>query len=166
MLKTFLKLFENVHNIWLIIAFIFAVGNLFLLQNADKSILILFLLPPLYAILVLGSPTSAFSKRALASLFLFCISVGIIIGPFHDILPNINKFPKLPLTQNRILSFYLDIYLLFLFAIIPPCMFVGSLLRHKQGQPAKFSKFTCYFGLFAWILLVPFLLHSLLTQFH
>jgi hypothetical protein len=51
------------------------------------------------------------------------------------------------------LTWYSAVYIVWLVAVLPFNSFCGSLRAHWRGQPARFSRPTCYLGLFTASLL-------------
>jgi hypothetical protein len=52
-----------------------------------------------------------------------------------------------PIT-DRTLSWYGIVYIVFLTGICPAVVFPRNLAAHRRGEPARFSRFTCWLGLF------------------
>lgn len=146
--------FERAHRVCLAVGFLFVVAHLFLLSHADIRVLLLFLFPPLFAIFVANRPDASSMLLVLAYAFLMLIGVGVIAGCDPRLLPKMNEFPQLPPFEGRILTFYLAVYLLFLWVILPPCIFGRELWRRRCEKPTQFSRMTSYLGLFTWGLLM------------
>lgn len=139
---------------WAAIAFLIAVVRLFLLQGMDIRVLGVYLLPPLLAV---GSTRSnRTSTRILGATFLTLVDFGLLIAPFEMIFPNLGRGGvPLPPHDVRILHWYLVIYLLFLFVIAPPFLFIRGLLDKHYHRQGGFSMFTCILGLITWAIVGP-----------
>ena len=150
---------ENGHKLWLVAALIYAAGHLIILRNGDPGAVGLFLVPPFVAFGVLSSPTSSRPMRFAAQLFLGLVAAAIILAEQPLFLQNMRpNFPGVPREQDRVLTFYLGAYSLFVIGFLPGYVFIVSLYRHSRGEVAALSKPTCYLGLATWLLLVTVLI--------
>jgi hypothetical protein len=146
---------ENGHKLWLVAAFIYAIGHLLILRNGDPRAVFLFLVPPILAFGILSSPKPSRPMRFAAQLFLGLVAVAIILGEQPLILQNMRPlFPGVPREQDRVLTFYLGAYSLFIMGFLPGYVFIVSLYRHSRGEAASLTKPTCYLGLATWLLLL------------
>lgn len=154
-MRWLLRSLENAHHLWLALAFLFAVANLFLLRNADPRVVLLFLVPPTLAFLILSSPNPGRASRFACRLFLGMVTTAIVLGEFRALIPNLRPlFPGVPQQQDRILTFYVGVYLVFYLVLLPPYVFVISLRRHGRAEAVTLSRSTCILGLMTWALLV------------
>ena|SRR5215469_12368317 len=138
----------------LAVAFLLSVARLFVINGCDLRVLGMFVFPPFVAFTAcVSTKTSRWTARVGGS-FLVLIGLGVILSSF-DLLPAVlNQFPKLPRADNRLLSWYLWVYLLYIAAILPPYAFGRSLWHHRRGEVAELSPFVCWFGLVAWLLVM------------
>lgn len=136
------------HHVGLAVALFIAVGRLFLVDGVSIGALLIFVAAPVIAYLV---ATRAERPLALlAELFLLVLGVGVILASL-DLLPQVfNNFPKLPRADNRLLSFHLAVYTLYVAGIIPPFAFGTSLWRHRRGERTELAPFICWLGLATW----------------
>jgi hypothetical protein len=136
------------HMAWRgIVALIIPVYSLILLRGLDPRIILLFGLPPLLAVL---STKACFSQatRRVAWTFLGAIALGALIARHVQLFPNLRGFdPNLPPWQDRVLMWYAGVYIIWLSCVLPVHIFLGSLRASGRGEPAPFSRFTCYLGL-------------------
>ena len=82
--------------------------------------------------------------------FLILVDLGVIIGPEHQILPKLNLFPQIPLTQNRILSWCFLVYATLQYVVMPPIAFFRSLRTAWYGGRPALSPWICLFGFAVW----------------
>ena len=59
--------------------------------------------------------------------FLILVDLGVVLARAHQIFPWLNLFPEIPRTQNRIISWYILVYVTLQFGVVPPIVFVRSL---------------------------------------
>lgn len=137
-------------HIGLAITLLTAVGRLFLVNGVSIGGLLLFLIVPSLAYLAAtrGRPPLAW----IAESFLVLIAMGVILASFDLLPPVLNEFPKLPRADNRLLSFYLWSYLLYVAGIMPPYAFGRSLWHHSRGERADVAPFICWLALATWAL--------------
>jgi hypothetical protein len=154
---------HRIHKGWMIAAFVAAAGNLFLLRHLDPRILLLFLLPPGIALLITGSRGRSPTARVLATAFLVCLAAGIVLSHFPTALPGMRSYPELPVTEDRLLTWYTLVYTFFIMVIVPPVGLASQLLRRRRGVPNSFSPITSWAGLALWLLGAPFLVRFLIT---
>ncbi|HXT60370.1 MAG TPA: hypothetical protein VN699_17135 [Pirellulales bacterium] len=145
---------ERLHHAALAAAFLAAVGRLMFVQGAPLRVLWLFGMPPLFAYCVLRSQRSSPGARLLAWLFFALIAMGVLLAPMQRLLPWLNGFPQLPAAENRLLSWYLGVYLAYFLGILPPYISVRNLRQHARGQDVDFGPPTCWPMLFTWGLIV------------
>ena len=86
--------------------------------------------------------------------FLILVDLGVIIAPEQQILPKLNMFPQIPRTQNRILSWYILVYISLQFVALPPVAFFRSLRTAWRGNQPTLSPWICLLGFAVWILVV------------
>jgi hypothetical protein len=143
------------------IVFLFAVAHV--CWNARRlDWLYLFLGPPLFALIAYRSPKSRWSTRLIAAIFLALISVGDIVAFFSD-LHTAKNFPGLSRHENFVLMWYVLIYMLYLFVIFPPVLFLRPLIDRWKGRPTYFHAFTCYLGLLTWLIMGPAVIYLLIS---
>jgi hypothetical protein len=118
---------ERGHHAGMAVLFLAAVGRLFLVRGASLGGLLLFFGPPLFAYIYLVAPDGWVWTRRLAGSFFVSVAIGILLAPMHRILPRLNGFPNLPLTDNRLLSWYVCVYLAYLVGVLPPYVAVRNL---------------------------------------
>ncbi len=148
-----------------VMALLVAVVHLVQLRGVSAGMLLLFVAPPLAALLLLHHATAKGARR-LAVAFLLLVSVGAVVAPFPAILPKLGGMdPRLPAESNRLLTWYAVVYLLFFLGIGPTWFLVGNLRRHRRGEPVAISRLTCYLGLLTLVLVwsvLPVFLGALL----
>jgi hypothetical protein len=134
---------------WTIAVFLGAIGQLLMIRGLDVKILLLFFYPPFLA-LVFENLAQRKSSRFIAALFLTMLSLGEIPMRFPRLFPNLGKGGESQLAPeyNRLLAWYIIVYLLYVFLLLPLFLFTRGLIDHKRKRPAQFSKFTCVLGLF------------------
>jgi hypothetical protein len=138
-------------------ALLVAVVHLVLLRGVSVGLLQLFVAPPLAAFLLLQRSTAK-GVRRLALAFLLLVALGAVVAPFPAFLPRLGGVDqRLPVESDRLLTWYVAVYLLFFMGILPTCFFVTNLRRHWRGEPATVSRFTCYLGLLPLAMLWPML---------
>ena len=142
------------HEALAAITFVPAVLHLLLLRKFNPGVLVLFLLPPTVAA-VSWKTGRLSSTRVLGAGFLLLLLIGDAIAPFHGVLSRMNCFPELPLTGNRVLSWYGAVYLLYAIVILPPPLFIRPLIQRKCGEEPYFSWPTCCLGLLCWLIMAP-----------
>jgi Na+-driven multidrug efflux pump len=134
-----------------IVALLVAVAALILLRGVDARIVLLFGLPPTLAALYTGARSSRGTRR-IAWAFLGAIGLGSLIAPLPQLFPKLGGFAQLPPEQNRMLTWYVGVYAVWLAVVLPVHVFVGGLRAHGRGEPALLSEFTCSLGLVAVVL--------------
>ena len=140
-----------------VFALLLAIVHLILLQGVSVGALWLFVLPPLVAVAMLRRSTAK-GERRLALVFLFLVALGAAVAPFPDILPKLGGVDRrLPAESDRLLTWYLVVYLLFFVGIMPARFLAANLRRHRRGEPAEISRFTCYLGVLTLALMWPVL---------
>jgi hypothetical protein len=123
--------------------------SLALLRGLDLRIVLLFGLPPVFAGLHTGSNSSRATRRV-AWAFLVLVSLGYVVAHVPQLFPNLGGVERrLEPWQDRMLTWYVAVYLTWIFGVLPAHLFLGSLRAHRQGERAPFSRFTCRLGLFA-----------------
>jgi hypothetical protein len=148
------ELAERLHHVALVAVFLTAVGRLFFVRGFSLGGLVLFCEPPLFAYVYLRVPDTSVWTRRLAWSFFALIAIGILLAPIQGILPRLNCFPDLPRTENRLLSWYMAVYMFYMPGILPPYIAVRNLWLRSHERPADFSRPTCWLILFAWSLLM------------
>lgn len=141
---------RTLHHSGLALTLLVAVGRLFLVAGIDIGAVFIFVIAPTIAYLV---ATKAQPPLAwVAESFLLLIGAGAILASL-DLLPAVfNEFPKLPRADNRLLSFQLAVYTLYVVGILPPYAFGRSLWRHRQGDRTDVAPLICWLGLATWAL--------------
>ena len=146
---------KSILDYWAAVAFLVAVGRLCLLDRPGARVLLVFLGPPALA-LTAKANSDRRSTRFIATLFLTLIDVGVLLAPFQRIFPRLGASDiPLPASDKRILVWYLLIYVLYIFCILPPFMFIRGLVDKRRHRPSELSRFTCIFGLAAWAFVGP-----------
>lgn len=146
---------KSVLDYWVIAAFLTAVVRLFLLKGFHLGILMVFLLPPSFALLVKDASPRR-SSRLAALVFLNLVALGVAIAPVEELFPRLGGVVEnIPREDNRILAWYLCVYSITLFLLLPVFLFVRAIIDRRRGRPAEFSRFTCYLGLFAVLIAGP-----------
>jgi hypothetical protein len=154
-MRQLLQSLKNAHRLWLALAFLYAVAHLLLLRKADPRVALLFLVPPTIAFLILSFAKPGRASRFVCRLFLAMVTMAILLGEFRAFLPNLQpQFPGVPQQQDRILTFYVGVYLFFILGFLPPFVFALSLRRHSRGEPAELSQATCILGFMTWALMM------------
>lgn len=149
------------HTLWLSGLFVAAVVHAMWLSRGQPAqalgaLLFNYIVPLTLAWVTIKSRTATPMDRSLAYLFLILIGLGIIIAPFPALFPNMMIVKRqLPAVQNRIVAWYLMVFLLYLMVILPPYLFAKSLARHGRGESAMFSGPTCVLGFVTWLLACP-----------
>ncbi len=129
-------------------AHVVAALSLLLLRGLDWRTFILFGVPPCFAAARTGLAATR-GERRVAWAFLAAIGVGAIVSKFPQLLPNLKGFdPQLDPEHDRMLTWYTAVYLVFALGVLPAFLFLRALRKHRAGEPAEFSRFTCYMGLF------------------
>ncbi len=129
-------------------ALVVAALSLVLLRGLDWRTFILFGVPPCFAAARTGLAATR-GERRVAWAFLAAIGVGAIVSKFPQLLPNLKGFDRqLDPEHDRMLTWYTAVYLVFAFGVLPAFLFLRALRKHRAGEPAEFSRFTCYMGLF------------------
>lgn len=95
--------------------------------------------------------------------FLVLVDLGVILAPAHQICPWLNMFPEIPLTQNRIISWYILVYAALQFGLLPPVVFVRSLRTAWRGQTPALAIWICLFGFAVWGLLMSIVAAVVMT---
>lgn len=145
-----------------IVALGIAVVFLVLLRGLDPRIFLLFGLPPLFAALH-TAPQFSPRTRGVAWTFLGALGLGSVIAFESQVFPNLGGVDaRLERWQDRMLAWYIAIYINWLAGVLPIHVFVGSLKAKRRGEPTEFSRFTCYLGLSTVPLLWPGLLWVLI----
>jgi len=149
------------------ITFLIVVGRLFLASGLDSDVLLLFLLPPIMALLAVKTSDRE-STRLVGNIFLSLIALGVMIAPFEGVFPELGQQGQvsndLPAETGRIVSWYLCVYLLWLFNVLPLLLFIRGLRDRRDAREGGFSAFTCYLGLFAWLMVGPLMI-ALIVKF-
>jgi hypothetical protein len=136
-----------------VVAIIIAVVALILLRGLNLGTILLFGFPPAFAALHIGAGFS-WPTRLVAWAFLGMIGLGDIVAHVPRLFPRLGGVePQLALWQDRMLTWYAGVYLIWFFGTLPMHLFGGSLLAHRKGLPAPFSRPTCYLALATMALL-------------
>jgi hypothetical protein len=124
-----------------------AVVLLLLLRGLDIRILLLYGLPPLFAVFFTDDGHSWGTRKA-AWWFLAAIGVGSALAHWPQVFPRLGgAADDLSPFHDRLLTWYAGVYLVSLLGVLPFWVFIRNLLMHARGEPAFFSRFTCYLGL-------------------
>jgi hypothetical protein len=147
---------------WSAAAFLIAVIRLLLIQGIALSTLMLFLFPSFLAVAFQLSDRR--STRVVATLFLTLVDIGVAIGPIPWVFPGLHPVDaRLSQADNRTLAWYVLMYLLYIFAVLPPFLFGRGLFSRKR-KPGDFSTFTNVVGLVAWVLIGPLMVWFCVTK--
>ena len=155
--KGILKVFKpkSLLDYWTAAMFLAAVIRLFIIKGLDPRTLLLFLVPPLIA-LANKAFSDRLSTRVLGAVFLTLIGFGVALGRVRSLFPNLcGVDPELSATDNRILTWYAIVYVLYLFSVVPLVLFIRGLIDHRRKRKAEFTKFTCILGLIAELIVGP-----------
>jgi hypothetical protein len=130
-----------------VVALVVAVGSLVLLRGLDLGMILLFGLPPVVAGLF-TRPRFSRGTRGVAWSFLGAVGIGAVLAQFPQLLPHLGGFdPRLAPWQDRMLTWYAGVYIVWLVLVLPAKFFLGELNAHKRGEAVHVSPFTCYLGL-------------------
>jgi hypothetical protein len=140
---------------WSLAIFAGAIVELLWLWNAKSFLFGFVVLFPFTVALALAHWTrkrNATSRWIIA--FLVLVDLGVVIAPTHQILPWLNMFPEIPLTQNRIISWYVLVYFTLQFGVVPPVALGRCLRTAWRGEVPALSTWICLFGFAVWGLLM------------
>ncbi len=146
----FLKSLFRVDRYIAAAGFFIAVVHLILLRSVNLGLVLMFLVIPLAMLCLASCPTATFLQKKVAQSFLGLMAIGVALAPLREILPNMRAFNNIPPIPNRILTWYVGIYLFYLMNVIPLAAFGSALRKNLIGEKAAFTTFTCILGLFAW----------------
>lgn len=142
-------------NYWTAAVFIAAVLRLFFLHGLDLRVFGLFLIPPVVALLM-ERVSIRLSTRVLAASFLTLVNIGVALAPVDRLFPNLGGVhPGLSPENDRILTWYCVVYLMYFFLVMPLVFFTRGLADHFAGRKADLSVFTCALGLGACLFVGP-----------
>lgn len=139
---------------WTVAVFLAAVVRVFLLKGLDLRVFVLFLLPPFFAY-IHALKSERRSTQIVAAAFLTAIDFGIALAPVTWLFPKLDLMGNLSSHDNRLLSWYLVVYLLYVFEVLPLFLFIRTIRDHWLKRKAMLSKFTCILGLVAWLIIGP-----------
>ena len=130
-----------------LVALLIAIAALIVLRGFDPRIILLFGFPPTFAALHTSAKFSR-ATRWVAWAFLGMVGLGSFVAHFPAMFPKLGGVaPQLALWQDRMLTWYVGMYIVWLFGVLPIHLFCGSLRAHRKGRLAPFSRPTCYLGL-------------------
>lgn len=142
-------------RIWTAISLFAIVLQLVAIRGFDFRQVLLFVIPVLMALLISAQSPATRGSR-LANLFLSLIGFGLLIAKLPWLFPDLGGLkPNLAPQIDRVLTWYCAVYLLFVSFILPCHLFTDSLHQHQRGNPAQLSRWTCYWGLFTTLILLP-----------
>jgi hypothetical protein len=125
-----------------------AVAYLVLLRGLELRIIVMFGIPPTCAVLFTAARFPRATRRV-AWAFLTAVGIGALVAPFPILFPRLRGFEgQLPPWQDRMLTWYACVYIIWGVIVLPLYGFCGSLRAHRLGQPARLSRPTCYLGIF------------------
>lgn len=151
---------------WTVAVFLGAVLRLFLLRDLEGRVLFLFLVPPVFAFLF-KHRSSRRSTRIVAVSFLTVVSLGEGLSYLPELFPQMGGVDRrLPPSQDRLLTWYVVVYLLYLFLVVPLFLFVRALVDRARQQPAEFTRFTCVLGLIACAVVGPLMVRVCCVVLH
>lgn len=140
---------------WTIAAYLTAVLELFLLRGLDFRALVFFLIPP-SVVFYWRNCSERASTRLLSALFLSLIGAGVSLAKIERLFPNLGGVDGgLSPAHDRILSWYMTVYILYVTFLLPLLLFGRGLLDHRNRRAPMFSKFTCVLGLIACFIVGP-----------
>ena len=140
---------------WVIQALLVAVLQLILLRGVSGGLVALFLVPPLLALAACQSPAGTIRRR-LGTAFLVLVGIGVAVSRLPALLPGLGGVDRgLPRVQDRLLTWYSVVYIVFLIGVVPAVLFTRSLAARRRGEAAPFSRPTCYLGIAAMCILWP-----------
>ncbi len=143
------------HNPLPVIGFLIPIAHLIAVRGLSRGILFMFVLPALFATALIQKTENA-SAIIASYVFLFLITIGVVLGKLPNVFPNLGgRFSDLPPQHDRSLSWYLLCYLAFGFSVAPVIWFADNLRRHRQGKTTELAKFTCWLGLAAELIFTP-----------
>jgi hypothetical protein len=131
-----------------------AVFHLTLLRGLRLWPLATFVAPPAIAFAIFHRGGTGPRRIALA--FLILVAAGALVAPLPALFPKLGGVDRgLPVEADRLLTWYLAVYLLFITGVVPVWAFVSSIQLHRAGREAQLSSFTCYLGLATVAILFP-----------
>ena len=149
---------KSLLDYWTIAAFLVAVIQLFLLRGLDVRILLLFLVPPFIAF-VYRHASDRPSTRAVAAVSRTLFAAGVTLSMTKDVFPELGGVdPDLSAKHDRILAWYVIVYLMYVGAVLPLVLFIRALVDHRRKRKAEFSKTTCILGLIMCLIFAPAML--------
>lgn len=103
------------------------------------------------AAVVAADPDRAMVHRVLAGCFLATSTAAAVAGAWLDPFGLGAGAESSGLDWQAAYTSYAAVLLCFFLIIWPPFLFVHQLVRRRRGDPEAFTRFTCYLGLFAWL---------------
>jgi hypothetical protein len=130
-----------------IVAFFVAIVALIVLRGFSPGLVVICGLPPVFAGLCINARVSR-ATRFVAWAFLGTIALGTFIACCPGLFPNLGGLALQPAPwQERTLVWYIGVYFVWVFDVLPIYVFCSSLRAHRAGRHAHFSRPTCYLGL-------------------
>ena len=146
-----------------IITLVGAVLAMSAVRGMSASIVLLFGLPVTLAWFKEKTGRTEQTRWAARS-FLLAIGIGSLLAAFPQVFPALGGFAKgIGGYTDRVLSFYIGIYLGWAFGVVPITLFRDSLSAASRGETPQFSKTTCYLGLAVSVILCIGMPNILLT---
>lgn len=147
---------------WSLAVFIGAVIDLLRVGNSKSFFFGFVVLFPFGMALWLAYLTRNATPRWIIA-FLVLVDIGVIFAPAHQIFPWLNFFPEISQTRNRILSWYILVYVTLQFGVAPPIAFVRSLRTAWHGGKPSLATWICVFGFAVWGLFVSVVTLGVIT---
>lgn len=142
-------------RVWTAICVFAIVVLLIAVRGFDVRQLLLFVVPVLLALLM-SSKQPPTRGTALAKVFLSFLAFGLLVAKLPWLFPKLGGVdPLLAAESDRLLAWYLAVYLPFFSFVVPCHYFTSELQQHRLGKPASLSRFTCRLGLATAFVLAP-----------
>jgi hypothetical protein len=144
------------YRMWSLCLFTYALFHLAGLGHAGAYLCLFLILFPFGMALAISYRMGDATSRWIIA-FLILVDLGVIIAPEPQLLPWLNMFPQLPITQNRMLTWYFLVYCMLQFVALPPIVFSRSLRTAWGGGKPALAPWICLFGFAVWGLIVTIL---------
>jgi hypothetical protein len=141
------------YRLWSLGVFAYALSRLAMVGKVESYYVLFLVIFPFGMALAISYRLGDATSRWIVA-FLILVDVGVILAPEHRLLPKLNLFPDLPLTQSRILTWYLLIYAWLQFVVLPPVVFSRSLRTARRGGQPALASWICLLGFAVWGLIV------------
>jgi hypothetical protein len=131
-------------------AFLLAVGRMYFFDGGTLEQVGMFVIPTALAFGATSDPATPLAWRRVGSAFLALIGFGDAFAWGGVKLTTPHQPTNLSDHDLALLAWYVVIYLVFLFGVVPPVLFLRSLKLNREGLATALSPPTCYFGLVSW----------------